>query len=134
MNEIHLHSLILAQIIGLYLLIMAIIMLMRRGPYLAFVEKLQPSSGVIIMTSSLALIIGLFLIVIHNRWTFAPDVVITILGWLITIKSILWLAIPEKMVTYVRAAYETNWYYFIVALIAIIAIFLITIGFYPFMK
>ncbi|ARG97114.1 hypothetical protein [Legionella micdadei] len=133
MENIHLHSLILAQIIGLYLLIMAIIMLMRRQAYLAYVEKLQPSSGVIIMTASLALIIGLFIIVVHNRWTFAPDVVITILGWLIAIKSILWLAVPEKMVSSTRAVYETNWYYLIVALIAIIGIFLITIGFYPFM-
>ncbi|KTD35862.1 Integral membrane protein (PIN domain superfamily) [Legionella nautarum] len=128
-----LHALIIAQIAGLYLLIMSIIMLVRRDTYRQFVAHLKPSSGLIIMTASFALIIGLFIIVIHNRWVFEPDVVITLLGWIITIKSILWLAIPEQMLAFTRGLYRSNWYYVFIVILALIGIFLILKGFYPFM-
>lgn len=128
-----LHALIIAQIAGLYLLIMSIIMLVRRNTYRQFVAHLKPSSGLIIMTASFGLLIGLFIIVIHNRWVFDLDVIITLLGWIIAIKSVLWLAIPEEMLAFTRALYRSNWYYVFIIILALIGIFLILKGFYPFM-
>ncbi|KTC85337.1 MULTISPECIES: hypothetical protein [Legionella] len=133
MVDTFLHSLIIAQIAGLYLLIMSIIMLLRRNTYRQFVAHLKPSSGLIIMTASFALILGLFIVVIHNRWVLEPDVIITLLGWIIVIKSILWLAVPEEMLAFTRGLYRSNWFYVFVIVLAIIGIFLILKGFYPFM-
>lgn len=123
------HALIFPQILGLYLLIMAIIMLLRVDFYRTFLMDLEAHSGTIVIGSSFGLILGLMIVVMHNLWVLQPQILVTLIGWLIVIKSILWLTIPERMLVLTRRVYQGNGYYLVVLVAAAIGIILITRGF-----
>ncbi|MDI9818528.1 MULTISPECIES: hypothetical protein [unclassified Legionella] len=127
------HSYVIAQVLGFYLLIMAIIMLARVPFYRRFLMGLTADYGSIIVGASFGLVIGLIMVVVHNIWSMEPRVVVTILGWVILIKSILWLAIPDTMAVFSKKVYGGAGYYVVVAILAILGIILLTKGFYLFM-
>lgn len=124
------HSYVLAQVFGLYFVIMAIIMLSRVSYYRELIATLiQPTVGMMVGTS-FGLLLGLLLIIVHNIWVLEPRVIITLIGWLIVIKSILWLAVPEAMVRLSKQVYSGSGYYFTCGVMLLIGIFLMTKGFY----
>lgn len=127
------HSLIFSQILGLYLIIMAIIMMIRVDFYRHFIMNLKSGSGVIILAASFSLIAGLMLVVVHNIWVLEPQVIITLMGWLLVILAILWLSMPERMTHLSQIVYGGKGYYVIALFTAFIGILLLTKGFYHYM-
>ncbi|KTD19025.1 hypothetical protein [Legionella jordanis] len=125
------HSYFLAQIVGMYFLIMAIIMLARVNFYRRIITGLTGNYGTIVVAASFALIVGLIMVLTHNFWLWTPHVMVTIVGWLILIKAILWLSIPDTMAAISKQVFNGVGYYVAVAIMAIIAIILLTSGFYP---
>ena len=45
--------------------------------------------------SSLSLVCGLIVVWVHNEWVFDIPVIITLVGWIVTIECFLWIVIPE---------------------------------------
>lgn len=132
MNE-SLHTIILAQIIGLYLFIVAIIMITRAGYYRELLTHLKAGSSAVTVGATLGLILGIIMVVIHNIWIWESDVIITLIGWLLLIKSVLWLSFPECMVKYTQKIYSGSGYYIISIIAGIIGIVLLAHGFHLFM-
>jgi hypothetical protein len=125
-----LHSLVMAHVIGLYLIIIAIVMIARADHYRSMINKLQGDSGVIMVSASFGLVLGLIMLVIHNTWLWESEVLITIIAWLVTIKSILWLSFPEKMVAVSKVIYSGKSYYVMATIAIVIGIALLTHGYY----
>lgn len=124
------HTVIIEQIFGLYLLIMAIIFLSRVKFYREVVHNMKASSGSVFFSSSFGLMLGLFLVVIHNFWVWEPRVIVTILCWLVLVRAVIWLALPEKMVESTKKIAAGSGYYVVAIIMAIIGIYLMTRGFY----
>ena len=116
MNE-SLHTLFLAQAMGLYLLITAIIMLARASYYQELLTHLKVGSSTVVLTGSVGLILGIIMILTHNIWITESEVLVTVVAWLVFIKSILWLSFPESMVKCAQKMYS-GWGYYLVAIIA----------------
>lgn len=130
MLQVFLHSNILSQIFGLYMVIMAVILLSRVKYYRELVYYMEPRSGSMFMGASFGLMLGLFLVIIHNVWVMEPRVVVTVISWLILAKSILWLSFPECMTRIAKKLYGGAGYYLIVIVLFIFGVFLLTRGFY----
>jgi len=130
MTHIALHSLLLEQTFGFYFLIIAIIMVARAGYFRQLINNLNSDSPLIMVMSSFALLIGIAMVIVHNLWFWRFELIITIIAWLIVIKSILWLSIPDKMTRYSRALYNSPFYFVMAAIIAIFGILLLAHGFY----
>ncbi|MBL7478436.1 hypothetical protein [Legionella bononiensis] len=127
-----LHTLFFAQGIGLYLIIIAIIMLTRAAYYQEMLTHLKVGSATIVVAATIGLIIGILMVLVHNIWIWESDVLITLIAWLLVIKSVMWLAFPECMVKYTEKVYS-GWGYYLVAIIAaIIGIVLLAHGFFLF--
>ncbi|WED42005.1 hypothetical protein [Legionella cardiaca] len=127
------HSYLFAQILGFYLLIIAIIMLARVNFYRRFLMNLSADYGTIVIASSFALVVGLLIVCTHNFWILIPHVlIVTLVGWLILILAILWLAIPDTMAYYNKKLYSGWGYYVIVAIFAVLGIILVSTGLYTF--
>ena len=47
------------------------------------------------LTASMFMILGLITVWVHNDWHFSITVIVTLLGWILTIKSTLWLFFPH---------------------------------------
>ena len=93
------HSRFLAKMIGLSLCLLALTMLVNRdGALIAFAALARDSaslwvSGMVGMTAGVALVLS------HNLWTGGvPTIVVTMVGWIILIKSVVALMVPQGFV------------------------------------
>jgi len=126
----HLISFILSQFFGIYMLIVALIMLIRVRHYRELVLKMKPDSGTILLGGLIGLMLGLFFVGIHNVWIFEPTAFLTLLCWLVLILSVLWLASPERMVVWTRKLCSGSGYYVLSSLMIITGLLLLGRGLY----
>lgn len=134
MLHLSLHSLVIEQVLGFYFLIMGIVFIARANYYRDVINDLQNHSALIVTIATFSLLLGIFLIVIHNIWIWRFEVIVTLIAWWITIKSLLWLSIPEKMCRFTQAVYNSGWAYYLISIVmAIIGILLLARGFSQFM-
>lgn len=122
-------TLLLAKVFGLYLIIMAIVMLSKRNFVQSAIQKLNADDPIVLATSSSGLLLGLFLVALHNHWVYGLEAAITVLAWFILIKSILWLSMPRRMLQLAKSVYFGGSYYVIAAIVGIIGIILMVVGF-----
>ena len=85
----------LAQLFGLYMLIVAAISTMRREQFDNAVRDLFSSSGMLLIAGATSLFFGLAIVIAHPYWHANWRVVITLLGYLAILKGIMRLAFPE---------------------------------------
>ena len=128
-----LYSFLLAQIFGLYLVIQAVILLSRASYYRALMVSIKETSLAIFAVSSIRLILGIVLVLIHNRWVMGPVVYVTMMCWLVLIKSVLWLAAPERMLALSKKICAGNMYYPIILCAAVAGVLFMVRGFFVFM-
>lgn len=91
-------SLLLAKIMGAYLIVVAAGLFINKKNYNQTLEEFKGSAHMSIIFGFLALIIGLIVVFVHNLWVNDWRVVITILGWLVLIKGITYFIFPHWIV------------------------------------
>ena len=88
-------SFFLARLMGPAFVVIALGMLINLGMYEDMIaEALHP--GVLFYLSGLlSLLAGLTIVNLHNRWQVDWHVIITVLGWLMTIGGIMRIVLPQ---------------------------------------
>lgn len=122
------HSFMISQIFGLYMIILAIVMFSRVGHFRSMFAKIQSDDIALYISASFGLLLGIFLVDMHNMWVFKPRVLVTLLCWAILLKSIFWLAFPERMTRMTKAMIAGKGYYFSILILAVWGIFLLARG------
>ncbi|BCA96469.1 hypothetical protein TUM19329_28300 [Legionella antarctica] len=128
------HTFILSQVFGVYLILLAIILASRARHYKKVLKNINPNGFGILVGGSFGLLLGLFLVTIHNFWDgqFATDL-LSIFLWFILIKSILILSFPEKVITLSQKLYSGKGYYVMIIIMAVIGVILMANGYYLYM-
>lgn len=90
-------SLFIARMFGLYILILAPILLFKRELFKRVMEDFSKNYAVLFLTGIFTLIIGLAIVLTHNIWVMNWTVIITIFGWAALIKGICFLAFPGSL-------------------------------------
>lgn len=122
-------SIFLAKVLGLYLLIIALAMLVNAKNIRALLAESNNTSFVF-LTGTIALIIGVLLVVTHNIWEADWKVLITILGWLTLIKGIVRLFFPEYVLRMTARFVQNSRAYFVIdVILLIVGIYLSYVGF-----
>lgn len=116
----------LAQVIGLYVLIVALTMLFWKKRWMRVIDELcRPESQVLLyLIGMIALPIGLLLVIVHTYWTMGLLAFgVTLTGWLIVLKSILLLVLPpEQMGRLVKVLrLKSGWYIYVVIILILAA-------------
>lgn len=98
---VDLYSLV-ESVIGSALLIWGLVILVNKDllPSLfhAFVTDVENNKALNYMVTGMFLICGLVIIWVHNDWYYmTTSVIVTILGWILTIKSIVWLMFYKSL-------------------------------------
>lgn len=132
--EESIHTIFLAQAIGLYLLIMSVVMLSRANYYQEIMSHLKDGSPTVVVTATLGLIFGIIIVLTHNLWTQESEVLVTLFGWFLLIKSVCWLSLPECMVKLTHRLSSGRGYYVATILAGVIGVILCAHGFYLFMR
>lgn len=126
-------TIFLAQIIGLYVLIVGLTMLFFKKRWLQFIDDTtKPHSQTLnYVLAIVALPIGLLLVLLNNIWDAGLlPLVVTLFGWLILLKSIMvFVFSPEQLGGLVKTIKMKNWWYVYVVIVLIIGAYLTYAGF-----
>ena len=125
-------SFIMSQFFGLYMVIIAIIMLGRAKAYRQLVQKMDPQSGTVLLAGLIGLFLGMCFVGLHNVWVWAPIIYITLLSWMILILSLLWLVSPERMVLHTRKLFLSSGYYIVISAMLVSGLVLLFRGIYMY--
>lgn len=116
-NQVY-YTFLLSQVFGLFMFILAAIVMGRMQFYRKMILQLKANNPAIAMCSILALFLGIVLVVTHSVWSTRSMIWITSFSWFMFMMSILWLAVPEKMLGYTkRVCSGIGYYWIIVALL-----------------
>jgi len=130
--EYSFHSVILSQFFGLSMVITSIIVLARADFYRAMVSSTKADSGVLFFSSFCGLLLGIFLVDIHNLWGSHFSTLITVLCWMVLVRAIIWLSFPEMALAYFKKLFAGPLFYVLYTVMFLIGTVLISAGFYHF--
>lgn len=88
-------SIFFAKFLGLYLLIIGALLLFRKPQMILMVQSVTPAA--IFFSGLLAILFGLFIVILHNVWVMNWKVLITLIGYLALVKGVIRLFMPETI-------------------------------------
>jgi hypothetical protein len=88
-------SLFLARLLGPTFVAIALGMLINLDMYESMIAEGLRLGILFYLSGLLSLLGGLAIVNLHNRWQFDWRVIITVLGWLMTIGGIMRIALPQ---------------------------------------
>jgi hypothetical protein len=88
-------SLFLARLTGPTFVVIALGMLINLGMYESMIAEALHPGVVFYLSGLLSLLAGLAIVNLHNRWQVDWRVIITVLGWLMTVGGIMRIVLPQ---------------------------------------
>jgi uncharacterized membrane protein len=102
-------TLFVAQILAVCYLSIGIGFLVSKDYYKKEVIKLPESPGFILLSGYLAIIFGMAILYVQSVWNSEWTTLITIVGWVASVKGILLIVFPRHMTKY-RVLFQTKYY------------------------
>ena len=91
-------TIFLSRLIGLYCIVIALSMMTRRQATVETVTVLLQNPTMTLILGVITLAAGLAMVLAHNIWSGGTFVVVvTLLGWMALIKSLVFLFLPHEM-------------------------------------
>lgn len=87
----------LASLLGPIMVFVGIGLFINSSFYKKIGKEFAKEKGMLLFSAMLGMLWGLAIIYAHNIWAFSAEWVITLLGWIMLIKSALFLAFPEDL-------------------------------------
>lgn len=118
------------QLIGVYVFLIGGIMMFRRKFFIHAMHDFIYNRALRFLIPALELAAGLALILTHNIWTLGPELIVTCVGWMMTIEAVLYLLLPEKTLIKSLSALNNKTMYVVGGALSIaLGIYLIISGF-----
>lgn len=87
---------LLAQFLGLYLLVVISTFLLRREQFTEFLEEFADNRSVRYIVAYLELAGGLIIVLTHNVWTLGFEGLVTVIGWLAVLEAVFHLTATDE--------------------------------------
>ncbi|MGH9553434.1 MAG: hypothetical protein ACRD3W_28895 [Terriglobales bacterium] len=112
-------SVFLARLIGPLFIALGVGMLANQVVYQAMIGEFVHSTALVYVSGLLSLLAGLAIVNTHNSRTSDWRVVITVLGWLLTIGGVVRIVVPQLAATIGSTFYEPRIAIVVVAVVAL---------------
>ena len=93
-------TLMLAKIIGLYLIAVGVGAMLTPNRMGEVLEGLRNNAGLTFVTGIVAFAIGAALVLIHNDWQDLIASAVSAIGWIALVKGFFLLALPQPFLTF----------------------------------
>jgi uncharacterized protein YjeT (DUF2065 family) len=110
-------TIILAKIFGLYFLAIGLAVLIDPERFKKIFQQIKKDENFLLTGGILALLIGAFVVSVHNNWVLGWPVIITILGWWSLIKGFVLLIYPNSLKLFSFIQNRSNLFYRVMSLI-----------------
>ena len=125
-------TIFLSRLIGLYCILVALSMITRRQATLDSVTALLHNAPLMLIVGVITLAAGLGIVLAHNIWSGgALAVIVTLVGWITVIKSLLFLFVPPEVEAglFLRHLHYQELFYFYGAFSLVLGVYLTYGGF-----
>ncbi len=121
-------SLFFAKLLGLYMLIIAADLLLRRHELEGAVKDFASSKGLLVLSGSLSLLLGLAIVIAHPIYELNWRGLVTLLGYLLILRGAIRTAFPSRLQKRLVSVFKHG-YWAIFVVILVLGIFLTYAGF-----
>lgn len=121
-------SLFLAKLLGLYFLIVAIELLVRKHEFDGAIKDFASSKGLILFSGSLSLLIGLAIVIGHPVYQWNWRGLITFIGYLLILRGVIRITFPTQLKKRIFSLFHRG-YWVIFGLLLLLGICLTYSGF-----
>jgi len=102
---------LLAQLLGLYFIIVGVIVLYRRKSIMPAIAQLAANRALLLVIALVEILAGLAVILSYPQIEASLDGVLAVIGWILIVEGVLYLALPVKIVQrFVRKFNNETWY------------------------
>lgn len=123
-------TIFLAKVFGLYMTIMGVAILFRRKHVMLAIFALAKDRFAQLIAGTVALLVGLFLVNLHNAWYSYPAAIVSLIGWASVLKGVFYLFLPEAHLSKVlHVLSERSWYLIDGILVLLVGLYLANYGF-----
>lgn len=123
-------SYFLAQLIGLYLLVVGVVVTVRRCSLMPAVAELVKNKGVLVLLGAVELAAGIAIVLVYPRITFDWMGIISLVGWMMVVESLVYLTMPlGRVQRTIRAFNKPSWYVGGGLIAIVLGAYLVAIGF-----
>jgi len=123
-------SLLLAQVMGLYLLLEGLVVLTRRKFVMNIVDDISNHKALMFVTGAMVFILGLLVVLNHNVWEASWRVVPTIIGWAMVVKGIGMFFVPRVMMNQAKKFGKNRNMAVLAGVVAVgVGLYLVYVGF-----
>lgn len=122
--------LLLAQLLGVYFIIVGGVVMLRRSSVMPAINDLVANRALLMVIALIELAAGLAIVL--NYPSITPDWVgvISLVGWMLAVESVLYLALPNKKIQKMIRYFNTeSWYVSGGVLSVILGAYLAGVGF-----
>ena len=114
---------ILLQTFAIYYLVMGIGLITNWNIMHKIIREFQKERGLTFLMGAWVTLLGSFLITIHTLWDTYPQLIATILVWIIFAKGVSIVLFPEMIKRQLKSIFKNKaWYYAMVILVPALAI------------
>jgi hypothetical protein len=122
-------SIFLAKLLGIYLLIVALDMLLRKRELEGAIRDFATSKGLFVFSGSISLLLGLAIVIAHPVYEQDWRGFVTLLGYLLILRGVMRVAFPTRLQKRVGAFFHKR-YWIIFFIILILGVYLTYSGFW----
>lgn len=123
-------TLFLTQVIGIYLVLIGLICIVKRKMMMQAMGDVVTNKSLLYVIAIIELIAGISLVISHNVWVWNYAVIVTIVGWLMLIEALAYMALPYSWVKKIFRMFNTKGWYVGGGLAAVIlGAYMVAIGF-----
>ena len=91
-------TILLSKVFGIYFLVVGVLMLFRQGYFKHVVDMFVDQPVLRFMMGIIMLIGGIFMVVSHQDWSNLPTGFISLLGWMVVVKALLYMNLSNRAV------------------------------------
>jgi hypothetical protein len=85
-----------AEFIGIYIAIMCAVMIVRKQAMLEIMAAFVDQHPLMFILAMLRILIGLGVVIAHNRWSGALATAVTFMGWITLLRGIALMLVPQQ--------------------------------------
>ena len=120
----------LAQLFGIYFVVVGAIVLVRRKSMMPTVNDLAHNRPLLFTIALIELVAGIALVLVYPTLSWTLEGLIALIGWMLLVEAIFYLALPSKYVQrFVRSFHTPGWYVGGGLLSVVMGLYLISVGF-----
>ena len=108
-------SIFLAQLMGIFSLVMGFSMLAKQKMLISIFHELSDSRALSYILGTLEFLLGLLVILNHNVWELSPRIIITIIGWVILIEGGSFLFVSKETLRKYLVFLDNRKIYYVIA-------------------